>query len=109
MSAELTALAGPWKVSFPPNWGAPPQVQFDKLISWTDSPDEGVKYFSGTAVYAKDFDARAEWFKPGARLMLDLGAAIGRQLGGTLDRAGVAGDYDLFGRINIGRFADFAI
>jgi hypothetical protein len=73
-ASELATLEGPWRVSFPPNWGAPPQVRFDKLISWTNSADDGVKYFSGTATYSKDVVAPQSWFKPGARVLLDLGA-----------------------------------
>ena len=86
---DLATLQGPWQVSFPPNWGAPPQVRFDKLISWVDFPDDGVKYFSGTATYTKEINAPQEWFKPGAKVILDLGLREGdcrglhqRQFGG---------------------------
>jgi hypothetical protein len=44
-----------------------------KLASWTESADAGVKYFSGTATYAKSVTAQAGWFKPGRRIYLDLG------------------------------------
>jgi hypothetical protein len=74
VSSELATLEGPWRVSFPPNWGAPPQVRFNKLASWTENPDDGVKYFSGTATYTKDIVAPQSWFKPGAKVILDLGA-----------------------------------
>jgi hypothetical protein len=53
--AVETSISGPWKVSFPPNWGAPPSVVFDQLISWTASENTGIKYFSGTAVYHNSF------------------------------------------------------
>ncbi len=71
--ALLTTLSGPWSVSFPPNWGAPPQVHLDELVSWTTSADPGVKYFSGTATYAKDVDLPAAWLRPGTKVVLDLG------------------------------------
>ena len=70
---ELTALTGPWELHFPPNWGAPAQVQLNQLSSWTRSTDPGVKYFSGTATYAKDIDVPAAWLGTGAKLVLDLG------------------------------------
>jgi hypothetical protein len=73
IDSDLATLQGPWQVSFPPNWGAPPHVQLDKLISWGDSADDGVKYFSGTASYTKEVLAPAAWFNPGANLILDLG------------------------------------
>jgi hypothetical protein len=52
-SPNTVPLTGPWVLKFPAGWGAPPQVQLDNLISWSLSPDNGVKYFSGTATYSK--------------------------------------------------------
>jgi hypothetical protein len=71
--AKLGSVDGDWKVAFPPNLGAPPQADFPSLISWTQSSDAGVKYFSGTATYRQQIDAPNDWFKPGAKVMLDLG------------------------------------
>jgi hypothetical protein len=48
-------LSGPWIVSFPPGRQAPEQIELPELISWTEHPDDGVKYFSGTATYRKAF------------------------------------------------------
>ena len=62
-----------WSVRFQPGRGAPERQEFDRLISWIDSPNEGVKYFSGSATYSKTIQASADWFKPGAHLWLDLG------------------------------------
>ncbi|MDR1379975.1 MAG: hypothetical protein LBJ47_00675 [Tannerella sp.] len=69
---DIMEIDGPWQLSFPPNWGAPAQVTLDRLISWTEYPDDGVKYFSGTATYDKTFRWEA---KPdaGLRVILDLG------------------------------------
>jgi hypothetical protein len=72
-STALATLSGPWDVSFPPNLGAPAKVQLAKLVSWTVNPDDGVKYFSGTATYTKAVDAPQTWFRPGGKLLLDLG------------------------------------
>jgi hypothetical protein len=69
---ETVEITGQWLLSFPPNWGAPEQVTLDKLISWTEHPDAGVKYFSGTASYTKTF-RWDEKIEAGSRLMLDLG------------------------------------
>jgi hypothetical protein len=43
---------GPWTVSFTPGWGAPAQTTFDKLLSWSEHADPGIRYYSGTARYA---------------------------------------------------------
>jgi len=66
-------MDGPWEVRFPPNWGAPERVMLDKLISWSDHSDPGVKYFSGTATYTKTFDVPRDLPGPNRRLYLDLG------------------------------------
>ncbi len=67
-------LAGEWEVRFPPGWGAPASAVFDKLTSWTERPEEGIKYFSGTAVYRKAFDLPSDRLGADKSLYLDLGA-----------------------------------
>jgi hypothetical protein len=67
------AIAGPWQLRFPPGLGVPTQVVLDKLASWSEHPDDGVKYFSGSAVYVKTFTAPAEMIAPDCGLYLDLG------------------------------------
>ena len=54
---------GPWTVRFTPGWGAPAQATFDKLLSWSEHPDPGIRYYSGTARYATriDLPAGREW------------------------------------------------
>jgi len=66
-------VTGAWQVTFPPNWGAPDKATFDKLISWTDSPDDGIKYFSGRVVYRKEIDIPKSYLDSGLHLELDLG------------------------------------
>ena len=66
-------IAGPWEVRFPPNLGAPSSRVFDKLVSWTTVPDDGIKYFSGTATYLKEFEVPPSLVADGRRLELDLG------------------------------------
>jgi hypothetical protein len=67
-------ISGTWNLTFPPNWGAPPAVTLDKLISWTEHTNDGVRYFSGTATYAKDIEISADRLTAGRELWLDLGA-----------------------------------
>jgi hypothetical protein len=69
----LATVSGPWLVRFPPNRGAPAQVTFDSLISWTRSAGAGVRYFSGSATYAIDVTLPAAPAR-GERVDLDLGA-----------------------------------
>jgi len=70
------AIAGPWTVAFDPAWGGPATARFDKLVSWTDRDEPGIKFYSGTATYRTTFDlpaAGALQLKPGQSLLLDLG------------------------------------
>ncbi|ACB75560.1 glycosyl hydrolase [Opitutus terrae] len=69
----LAQLNGSWDVSFPPNRGAPARVELPQLGSWTEHPDDGIKYFSGTATYRKTIAAPREWFGADSGVFLDLG------------------------------------
>lgn len=68
----LTMLSGPWTVNFDPKWGGPAEAVFEHLTDWTNSPETGIKYYSGTAVYHKKFDLDALPAQR-QRLLLDLG------------------------------------
>jgi hypothetical protein len=73
VETELVTVAGPWNVSFQAGRGAPASITLDKLISWPDSSDAGVKYFSGAGTYTETIQASPDWFKKGAKLWIDLG------------------------------------
>jgi hypothetical protein len=59
---QSTILTGPWTIRFPANQGAPTAVTLPKLISWPEHANSGIRYFSGTATYVKDFDLPAPLF-----------------------------------------------
>jgi hypothetical protein len=71
--APPVEISGPWTLRFPPELGAPPEATFGELISWTESEDEGIRYFSGTATYLTEVNVPAELLGDGAVIMLDLG------------------------------------
>jgi hypothetical protein len=58
----------PWTVRFTPGWGAPAQARFDKLASWSEHADPGIRYYSGTARYSAKIDVPV-----GREWTLDLG------------------------------------
>ena len=66
-------ITGPWELRFPPKWGAPERVALDKLVSWSEHADPGVKYFSGTGTYAKTITVPREIVGKDRRIYLDLG------------------------------------
>jgi hypothetical protein len=69
--SRLTELSGPWEVAFDPKWGGPEHVTFDTLKDWSKRAEDGIRFYSGTAVYRKTFDAPKG--SRGQRMYLDLG------------------------------------
>jgi hypothetical protein len=69
---ETLPVTSGWEVSFDTAWGGPEKVRFDKLVLWNEHPDEGIRYYSGTAEYATTFRLTAEQ-RRNKRICLDLG------------------------------------
>lgn len=68
----LTELNGPWSVQFDAAYGGPEEpVVFETLKDWTTSPDDRIKYYSGTAFYTCKFNL--EQIPEGQKLMIHLG------------------------------------
>lgn len=67
------SVRGPWIVHFPQGWGAPDSSIFENLISWTESKDPSIKYFSGTATYNTTFEVRKDLIRKENIIFLDLG------------------------------------
>ena len=68
---EVAKIDGPWEVSFDPQWGGPDKVVFATLADWTRRPEDGIRYYSGTAVYRKQFHVPLRGVGPSD--VLDLG------------------------------------
>jgi hypothetical protein len=49
-------LTGPWDVAFDPIWGGPAHTTFAELQDWSKHSDEGIRFYSGAAVYTKTVD-----------------------------------------------------
>ena len=49
------AIDGKWTVNFDPYWGPKEPVVMDSLKAWNESSNDQIKYFSGSAVYKKEF------------------------------------------------------
>lgn len=75
MKEQCVAVDGDWRVAFPTEWYSGGTVKksvvWNMLMDWKDVDDDEIRYFSGTATYAKRVS------KPdvgsGKRLVLDLG------------------------------------
>lgn len=70
----VAEIRGPWTVSFDPRWGGPREVVFETLQDWTERPEEGIKYYSGTAAYKINFDLPEPLSRGKKTYRLDLGA-----------------------------------
>ena len=64
-------IAGPWNVHFNPKAGGPGDVSLAQLEDWSKRPEDGIKYYSGTAIYKTAFTLDPALAK--ADLILDLG------------------------------------
>ncbi len=82
-------IEGDWEVQFDPTMRGPEiPVLFPELFDWKDHSNDEIKYFSGTAIYSKDFNLNEI---PQGEAYLDLGkvevmASIkinGRKMGGV--------------------------
>ena len=69
----LAEITGEWSVNFDPKWGGLGSIIFSKLMDWSQHSDEGIKYYSGTAVYKKTFNVNFEPQK-GNQYFLQLGS-----------------------------------
>jgi hypothetical protein len=54
-TSEAIDITANWEVSFDKAWGGPASYSMEKLTSWSDVEEEGVKFYSGTATYTRDF------------------------------------------------------
>ena len=73
---EVVKIDGPWQVKFDSSWGGPAQpVSFSSLDDWSKRTEPGIKYYSGTAVYATSFNLPEIEISGGKQpiLYLDLG------------------------------------
>ncbi len=71
---EIATLKGAWQVQFDPIWGGPAKpVIFSSLTDWTTSKVNGIKYFSGTAVYKKTFAVSKSTLNNKLPLYIDMG------------------------------------
>jgi hypothetical protein len=67
-------IAGPWQVEFDTKWGGPARISFEKLEDWSTHDLEGIRYYSGVAVYRTTFKfAEPHDQSQSSRIYLDLG------------------------------------
>jgi (4-O-methyl)-D-glucuronate---lignin esterase len=68
--STVAELSGPWEVAFDPKWGGPDKTIFPDLQDWSKNAENGIRYYSGTAIYRKIFDLPSSGHSP---VFLDLG------------------------------------
>ncbi len=76
----IYTLEGQWDIAFDTTWGGPGHIVFNYLTDWSKREEDGIKYYSGSAVYTKTFDLPESFsIRQDAQYYLDLG--ILRNLG----------------------------
>jgi hypothetical protein len=70
---QPSPISGPWHVRFASPAATPSERDFASLTSWTASPEDTVRHFSGHATYSKSIDVPAAMLANGKRLILNLG------------------------------------
>lgn len=69
-----TEWKGPWKVTFDSNMRGPEKPQnWNTLSSWTESENDAIRYYSGTAVYENTLMVKKQ---PIGKTYLDLGKVM---------------------------------
>ncbi len=66
-------LDGEWTIDFPAGGRAPAQITLPRLTSWTEHPEPGVRWFSGTATYRTRVIVPNTWLPADRATILDLG------------------------------------
>lgn len=70
---EALDIPKDWEVTFPDMKSKDTIFSFSNLIDWTTHEIEGIKYYSGTATYAKTFNIKDEMFAEAHKITIDLG------------------------------------
>ncbi|MFC2111893.1 glycosyl hydrolase [Bacteroidota bacterium] len=70
---EVINLEGDWYLNFPDSDGKNISLTIDDLLSWTESTNPEIRYFSGTAKYTRSFNLPVEYKDSLWNLILDLG------------------------------------
>ena len=70
----LLTLEGSWKLAFESGLGAPATAVFDRLMSYTESSNQAIRYYSGTVTYRKSFTLSKKQMKDAASFEIDLGS-----------------------------------
>lgn len=69
-------LEGEWQVRFSDGASEGKSIAFDSLYSWSKSSDESIRYFSGTAIYHKQFELEGDDIDSASSMELDLGNVL---------------------------------
>jgi hypothetical protein len=70
---SATEVRGPWQVRFVDGPAAPEATTWPVLRSWTEGPDDKLRYFSGMGEYRTELKIPPEWLDGERRVLLDLG------------------------------------
>jgi hypothetical protein len=70
----ILTLEGAWDIFFESGLGAPATAVFDHLMSYTESDDPAIRYYSGTVTYRKSFSLKKKHLRKAKVCEIDLGS-----------------------------------
>ena len=70
----VLTLEGAWDLFFESGLGAPATAVFDHLMSYTESDDPAIRYYSGTVTYRKSFSLKKKHLRKAKVCEIDLGS-----------------------------------
>src|SRR5665647_213340 len=70
---EPIDITSNWDISFNPEMGGPKSFRMEKLISWSDIDEKGIKYYSGSATYTRNFIIKDEVLSKGTEAYASFG------------------------------------
>jgi hypothetical protein len=70
----VLTVEGPWNLSFESGLGAPSTAVFDRLMSYTESANPSIRYYSGTVSYRNSFTLKKKHLRKVTGFEIDLGS-----------------------------------
>jgi hypothetical protein len=68
---QMIDISDNWHIQFDPEMGGPPELELQKLYSWSDMEEDGIKYYSGTASYSRSFKISKDYLNQHTSVFLD--------------------------------------
>jgi hypothetical protein len=66
-------ISSDWDINFNPEMGGPKSFRLEKLISWSEVDEKGIKYYSGSATFTRNFLIKKDLLSKGTEAYVKFG------------------------------------